>query len=186
MSTIELSNLKDADINDEFVNWHNQEHSKNYTASRRKFTKENLSDEFTRGIKEKKLFQYLIHHKEDKKNIGIIKIGPIDYIHKKSDLVAFIGNENYLRRGLGSEAIRHGNKIAFDKYDIRKVHGPIIRSNIGAIKVYLKADWVIEAILKGHYLVDKNTEDAVLVACYNPKYFSKEICNSRQFKIEDL
>lgn len=186
MSIIKLINLKSSDINDEFVDWHNKEHSKNYTASKRKFSKENLCEEYTRGIEEEKLFQYLVHHKEDRKNIGIIKIGPIDHFHKKSDLVAFIGDENYLRKGFGSEAIKLGNKIAFEKFGIRKVHGPIIKSNIGAIKVYLKADWVIEAILKGHYLLDGNTEDAVLVACYNPKYFSEEICNSSKFRIEDL
>ena len=186
MPIIELINLKESDINEEFVEWHNKEHSKNYTASRRKFTKNNLLEEYFDGIEQRDLYQYLIHHKQDKKNIGIIKIGPIDINHKKSDLVAFIGNEQYLRKGLGSEAIKLGNQLAFNKFNIRKVHGPIIRSNIGAIKVYLKADWVIEAILKGHYLVDGKTEDAVLVACYNPKYFDTNICTNSNYKLEDI
>ena len=71
---------------------------------------------------------------------------------------------------------------------MRKVYeyGPIIRSNIGAIKVYLKANWVIEAILKGHFLVDDETKDAVLVACYNPKYFSHNDCINSNYKFEDL
>tara|TARA_B100000902_G_C27044539_1_gene781032 strand:- start:475 stop:864 length:390 start_codon:yes stop_codon:yes gene_type:complete len=116
----------------------------------------------------------MIHHIKDKKNIGIIKLGPINHKHKTSDLIVFIGNKNYLRMGLASEAIKLANKKAFDELDIRKVHGPIFRSNIGAVKGYLKADWFIEAVLKGHYFNDNISEDAILVACYNPKYFSKD------------
>ena len=186
MSVVELVELRDIDINDEFVNWHTNEHAKNYSASKRKFTKENLLSEYQNGVREKKLYQYLVHHKNDNKNIGVIKIGPIDYIHNKSDLVVFIGDKNYLKKGLGSEAVRLGNQIAFNKLDIRKVHGPIVKSNPGAVKVYTNADWVIEAVLKGHYLVDDKAEDAILVACYNPKDFNKEICENSKIKFEDI
>jgi len=186
MSTVELRELSHKDINSEFIDWHNNEHAKNYSASKRTFTKENLLDEYNNGIKNKNLYQYLVHHIKDRKNIGVIKIGPIDYLHKKSDLVVFIGDKNYLKQGLGSEAIKLGNLVAFNDLDIRKVHGPIIKSNIGAVKVYLKANWVIEAILKGHYLVDGEEQDAVLVACYNPKYFSREICKSSKITLEDV
>lgn len=186
MSALKLINLKISHISEEFVAWHNKEHSKLYSASGRVFSKANLISEFENGIKNKNLFQYLVRHKKDKENIGVIKIGPIDKVHMKSDLVAFIGNENYLKKGFGSEAIRLGNDIAFNKLNLRKIHGPIVKSNIGAVKVYLKANWIIEGIQKGHYLIKNKQEDAILVACFNPRYFKNKICRNSDYKIEDI
>ena len=62
-----------------------------------------------------------------------------------------------------------GNEIVFNK--LTKIHGPIVKSNLGAVKVYLKANWIIEGVQKGHYLINNKQEDAILVACFNPKYF---------------
>ena len=186
MSPLKLINLKSDDITTEFVEWHKSEHSKNYSASGRNFTKENLIEEFELGTKEKKLYQYLIHHIQDNKNIGLIKIGPIDHFHKKSDLVAFIGNKDYLKKGYGAEAIKLGNHKAFEDHDIRKVHGPIVKSNVGAVKVYLNGGWIIEGVQKGHYLIDGKEEDAILVACFNPKYFREDIYNKSSYQLEDI
>ena len=174
MYSVKLIKAQKNHFDDEVVKWHQEEHAKRYSASGRNFTIQSLIDEYERGLKHNILHQYMIHHIKDKKNIGIIKIGPIDYLHKKSDLVVFIGNKSYLKKGLASEAIKQANKIAFEEHDIRKVHGPIFRSNVGAVKGYLNANWVIEAVLKGHFWVENKSEDAILVACYNPKYFNKD------------
>jgi len=47
----------------------------------------------------------------------------------------------------------------------------MFRGNIGSVKAYTRAGWVIEGVLKGQYLVDGKAEDRILVACFNPKYF---------------
>jgi RimJ/RimL family protein N-acetyltransferase len=39
-------------------------------------------------------------------------------------------------------------------------------NNKASIGAYLKAGWVIEGILKDHYLVDDLPMDRVLVACF--------------------
>jgi hypothetical protein len=46
-------------------------------------------------------------------------------------------------------------------------------TNISSIKSYTKAGWVIEGRLSGHYLVDGNQIDRILVGCFNPKYFKE-------------
>ncbi len=186
MFSVSLIKASNNDFNDEVVEWHQEDHAKRYSASGRKFTSKSLQDEYFRGLENKTMYQYMIHHIKDKKNIGIIKIGPIDHFHNKSDLIVFIGNKLYLKMGLASEAIQLANRIAFDELDIRKVHGPIFKSNIGAIKSYLKADWFIEAVLKGHYLVDNKSEDAILVACYNPKYFNKDQYLKSMINFKDI
>jgi hypothetical protein len=68
-----------------------------------------------------------------------------------------------------------GNKLCFEYYDFRKLHGGMFQANIASIKAYLKTGWVIEGLLKGQYWVDQKPMDRVAVACFNPKYFTPEL-----------
>ena len=117
-------------------------------------------------------YMYAIIYKENNKHIGNLKIGPILKEHKVSDLVTLIGDRDYWKKGLATESIRLGNKLAFEKYDLRKLSGAIASKNIGSIKCYTKADWVIEGSLKEHLIYNGEYSDRVMVSCFNPKYFS--------------
>ncbi|MCX7729345.1 MAG: GNAT family N-acetyltransferase, partial [Bacteroidia bacterium] len=71
-----------------------------------------------------------------------------------------------------TEAIKLGNQLSFEKYDIRKLHGQIYADNIGSIKAYCKAGWIIEGVIKGRYLKNGHPMDQILVSYNNPKYFN--------------
>lgn len=162
-------------IDEEYVSWfdNNDGHLDYFTGSGRKFSKEFIVIDFHEGVESGKWFYYLIESKSGEK-IGNIKIGPIDQKNKTSDLVCLIGNRKYLGKGIASRAIGLANNVAFEKYDIRRLHGGMYTSNIPSIKAYTRAGWYIEATLKGYYSVDSKSEDRVCVACLNPKYFPDE------------
>jgi len=73
--------------------------------------------------------------------------------------------------GLATEAIRCGNKLAFDQFDIRKLSGDIYSGNIASVKCYKKAGWVEEARLKRLFIHEGKLMGHVIVSCFNPKYF---------------
>jgi ribosomal-protein-alanine N-acetyltransferase len=163
-------NLKDLDQT--VMEWFNDDElMKYYTNSRNKITREKLVSSIEEGKKTGNLFTFGIYTNELNNLIGTIKIGPINLNHKISDLVALIGDRNYLGKGISVEAIKLGNKIAFEKFNIRKLYGGMYASNIASIKAYTKAGWIIEGRLKGFYLVDNKNEDRILVSCFNPKFF---------------
>jgi ribosomal-protein-alanine N-acetyltransferase len=170
-----LKKISVSEIDDTFMSWFsNEELMKYYTNSGDKITKEKILNSISDGEVSKTNYTYGIYDKTNSKCIGTIKIGPINLKHKISDLVVLIGDVSYHGKGLAPEAISLGNKIAFDVYDIRKLYGGMYETNISSIKSYTKAGWVIEGRLNGHYLVDGNQIDRILVGCFNPKYF-KEI-----------
>jgi RimJ/RimL family protein N-acetyltransferase len=146
---------------------------KYYTNSGKKITREDIVNHIIDGEISKTNYTYGIYDNSNSKCIGTIKIGTINHIHKISDLVVLIGDISYHGKGLASESISLGNKIAFDIYDIRKLYGGMYETNISSIKSYTKAGWVIEGRLSGHYLVDGNQIDRILVGCFNPKYFKE-------------
>ena len=148
-----------------------------YTSSKNKITKEKLLTSIEEGKKNGNLFTYGIFTNDTFTLIGTIKLGPIHFIHRTSDLVALIGDRNYLGKGLSVDAIRLGNQLAFEKFDIRKLYSGMYESNIASIKAYTRAGWLIEGRLKGFYAVDNKNEDRILVGCFNPKYFSEAEIN---------
>jgi ribosomal-protein-alanine N-acetyltransferase len=147
---------------------------KYYTNSKTEISKDILLEYINRGIVNKDNFTYFIVHTDTDNIIGTIKVGPINKIHNSSDLVTLIGDSRRYGKGIGTEAIALGIKLAFEKYDIRKLFGGMYASNIASIKAYTRAGWIVEGILTGHYLNNGNNEDRILVGCFNPNYFTKE------------
>lgn len=170
-----LQEIKKADITDDVMKWFQDEDlMKFYTSSKQTITKDKLLYAIDEGKEKGNLFTFGIFTVEDNILIGTIKLGPIHPVHKTSDLVILIGNRNYLGKGLAVDAIRLGNDLAFEEYDIRKLHGGMYESNIPSIKAYTRAGWLIEGRLKGFYWVENKNEDRILVGCLSPKYFEQE------------
>lgn len=167
-----MRKLNPEDVSTEMSLWFaDNELMRYYTNSKKVITIESIKNSIIEGANNGTLFTYGIFFKENTKLIGTIKIGPINLHHKISDLVVLIGDIDYHGKGLAIEAIKLGNQIAFDEYDIRKLFGGMYESNTSSIKAYTRAGWVIEGKLKGHYLVDEQPQDRILVGCFNPKYF---------------
>lgn len=152
-----------------------------YTDSQTKITKERLFQAIREGRSYKNNYTYFVVHSETNNIIGTIKLGPINKHHKISDLVALIGESGY-GKGIGTEAIKLGVRLAFEKYDIRKLFGGMYENNIASIKAYTRAGWVVEGMLYGHYLNINENENRILVGCFNPKYFTEKEINNAKYK----
>ena len=170
-----LRPLEVSDIQKEYVSWFNNNdgHLDYFTGSGRVFSKDIIVEDFIKGRDTLSWFYYLITNMHGD-FIGNVKIGPIDLVNKTSDLVCLVGNRRFLGAGIGSKAIALANHVAFESHDIRRLQGGMIADNIGSIKSYTRAGWVIEGRFKGYYLSHGKALDRVCVCCYNPKYFPSE------------
>ena len=186
MNTIYLELLTESHFDDKYVGWHQQAHTIYYSASDRSFSKENLLKEFKDGILNKNKFHYGIFCKETNKLIGVLKLGVINWKHLTSDMVVFIGDKNYLGKGLAAEAIALGNHIAFNEHKLRKLYGGMFKENIVSVKAYLNSDWVIEGVLKNQYINQGMSQDRILVACFNPELFKGEYYSQGLYSFEDI
>lgn len=171
-----LRELREEDIDQRYLSWFEQPDGllDFYSGSGRSFTRDSLLAELKDAQRGQTLFFYAIVHRDHGQVIGNVKIGPINRLHKTSDLATLIGDRAYLGKGLGKEAVALGSSIAFEQHDIRKLYSGMYAANISSIKAYTATGWVIEGTLKGQYLVNGKAMDRVLVACFNPKYFPNE------------
>lgn len=136
--------------------------------------KEDVVDYIKQGEETKSYYMYAICLEQTGEHIGNLKIGPINWNHLVSDLVCVIWKREYWGQGMAVKAINLGNTLAFEKYGIRKLHGQIYAGNIGSVKAYTRAGWIVEGIIRGRYLVDGKPMDQILVSCNNPAFFEQE------------
>ena len=104
-------------------------------------------------------------------HIGSLKIGPILWLHRVSDLVTVIGRRDYWGKGYATEAIRLATALAFGSYGLRKLSAGIIEGNVGSLKAYTSAGFVVEGRRRGECLVAGVPHDIILIGCFNPAFF---------------
>ena len=167
-----LRRLTPEELDDRVIDWfRNPEAIKYYSRDPSRFGKESLMRDLEEGWTNGTLYTYGAYVVEGEALFGILRLGPIDLIHRTSDMPLIVGDRSIIGKGDAVEAIRLGTRLAFDKYDIRKLHGGMYEANVAAIKAYSRAGWVSEGRLIGHYLVDGESMDRILFACFNPRYF---------------
>lgn len=172
---IYIRGLQEKDIDDLYVSYYqHQDLIKYMYQTPRKIDRSHLLTELKNGIDTAQYHMYGVFDKTNDLCIGNIRVGHMTPVHKISDLAIFIGNPTYLGKGFAQEAIALGNKLCFEKYDFRKLHGGMFEANMASVKAYLKTGWVIEGRLRGQYWVDGKAMDRICVACFNPRYFSEE------------
>ena len=170
-----LKEIQIEELTDSVMEWFaDKQLMKYYTNSQKVITKESLIASIEKGKAEGNMFTYGIYSIQNDILIGTVKLGPINKVHKTSDLATLIGDRNFWGKGLASEAIKLGVQLAFLVYDIRRLATSMYFSNTASIKAYSRAGWLIEGRLKGFYLIDGKNEDQILVGCFNPKYFTEE------------
>jgi [ribosomal protein S5]-alanine N-acetyltransferase len=168
--SIFLRPLVESDVTERYLSWFRDDVATLYLEARNLSAADVL--EYLRwGIETRQRYLYAVCLADSGLHIGNLKIGDINWNIALSDLVTVIGDRAYWGRGIASTAIKLGSQIAFDHYDLRKLSGGIYSDNVGSIKAYTRAGWVIEAVLHAHMHTPVGANDRVVVSCFNPKYF---------------
>src|SRR5688572_16210869 len=143
-----LRKLTHEDVTETYLNWFRSNEVTNFLeVDGKSLTKKAVTDYIDEGNHTGNYAMYAICLKDNNKHIGNLKVGPINKKHKIADLVCVIGDQNYWGKGLATESIKLGNSLAFEEYGIRNLHGQIFADNIGSIKAYCKAGWIIEGVI---------------------------------------
>ena len=84
----------------------------------------------------------------DQRHIGNIKLGPIQWLHRRADLSLFIGDCSCWGQGYASEAIALVRDWAFRELDLQKLNAGIYVGNIGSRRAFEKCGFELEGTLR--------------------------------------
>ncbi|NLW92061.1 MAG: GNAT family N-acetyltransferase [Syntrophomonadaceae bacterium] len=165
---IYLREVRREDVNENYYKWMNDHEITRYTESRYyPYSMEQLQA-FVTSLDGKRNDVFLaIIEKATDKHVGNIKLGDINWIHRRGDIGVIIGEKSCWGKGYASEAIALLSSYAFSKLNLYKVCSGCYANNIGSIKAFKKAGFAEEAVLKRHYYYAGEYIDVVLLGKFN-------------------
>ncbi len=160
-----LRGMEKKDAEGPYLQWMNDPEVTQYLESRFfPHTSESLL-QFIEGMRDGKNLMLAICLKDGKQtHIGNIKLGPIDWIHRRADIGLILGEKTQWGKGYATESIQAISEHAFRVLNLFKVCAGCYHTNVGSQKAFEKAGFQIEATLKRHFYTNGEWSDHVLMA----------------------
>lgn len=161
-----LREIQISDAKKNYYNWMRDPEVNQYLESRfEKWSVRRLKN-YVKEIKiNRDNFFWAIILNETGGHIGNIKLGPVNRKHGFADLGIIIGEKPYWGKGFATEAITLVADYAFKKLKLNKLTAGAYANNIGSVKAFKNAGFLIEGIQKRQYLYNKKYVDGVLLGC---------------------
>lgn len=156
-------------VNMDYVKWLNNKNIVKFTEQR--YVKTKLSDVFNfikKTNKSKNTFVYGIFLSENKKHIGNITLGPINFKHKSAEIGFFLGFKKYWNKGIMSNAIKQIIIIAKNKFKVKKLLAGCYEINKSSRKLLIKNNFILEGKLRSQVIFNKKRNN-YLIFGYNIK-----------------
>lgn len=85
------------------------------------------------------------------KHIGNIKLGPINFRHRRAEIGLLLGDRSEWNKGYASEAIAAACELAFNRLDIEKIVAGCYEENKASLGAFAKAGFSREAYLPDYW-----------------------------------
>ena len=157
-----LRDIRDDDINANYYRWLNDPEISQYLETR--FQPQSLPQiaafvAARRGSLDEQLLAICL--RSDGRHIGNIKLGPINWLHRRAEISLFIGEQDCWGQGLASEAIALLCRHAFVTLNLNKLMAGAYEGNIGSIRAFEKCGFQREGLVRDYALV--NNQGVALV-----------------------
>ncbi len=156
-----IKQLTKNDVSENYINWLNDYDVVKYTEQRHLKHSYNSVCDFV----EKKLVSedsLLFGIFFSKIHIGNIKLGPISFANKRSEISYFIGDKKFWGRGIITKTITFLSQIARDRLDLVKLLAGTYECNLASINVLKKNGFKLEGrITKSVYFEKKRIDNLI-------------------------
>lgn len=165
--TIYLRPIEPEDT-DLIVKWRNEDFVRQNFIYQKPFTNEGHLQWMETMVKPGKVIQFIICTWQ-KEPVGSVYLRDIDREHRKAEYGIFIGEEEELGKGYGTQAAQMMIQYAFEELKLHKLMLRVLAGNDRAKKSYEKAGFVQEAYLKDEVCIEGSYRDVILMAVINPE-----------------
>lgn len=144
-----LRGLIAQDLSDSYLNWLNDPEVNRYLETRfLPQTVQALHDYWQNHRDDPNSPWFAICTTSDNQHIGNIKVGPIQWTHRRADVSLFIGEKTCWGKGYATEAISLICEWSFLTLDMQKLSAGIYEGNIGSRKAFEKCNFKLEGTLR--------------------------------------
>lgn len=137
-----LRPMEEADA-DDIVAWRNKERVRHNFLYRKLFTKEGQLNWLHTQVEPGHVAQFMICEKDSGRAVGSVYFRDIDREKSRAEYGIFIGEDDAVGKGYGTQAARLALNIAFEELGLKTVFLRVFEDNIGARKSYERAGFLL-------------------------------------------
>lgn len=169
MEKIKIRPIKKSDT-DNIIKWRNNPNVLEHFIYQEKLTEKEHLNWLRTQVKNKKVYQFIIHDNEDSKDIGSVYLRDIDYKNKKAEFGIFIGEDSARGKGMGTLATKKILEFAFKKLKLNKIFLRVFAKNLNAIASYKKNGFIQEGLFKEDVIIKDTKTDLIFMAILKKDY----------------
>lgn len=115
---------------------------------------------------------FAICSKDSDKHIGNIKLGPINWHHRRADISLLVGDKDYWGKGIATQAIALVTRFAFDQLNLNKLQAGAYAPNLGSINAFKKNRFFQEGYIEEFCTVNNSPVDMVLLGLTRTQFYA--------------
>lgn len=158
--------LEDTEL---IVRWRNRPFVRENFIFRELFTAQMHINWMNTKVKTGEVIQYIIEEKERRVPIGSVYIRDINLEHRSAEYGIFIGEDEYIGKGYGTETAELFIKFAFEILGLHRVCLRVLKGNDIAYKSYEKVGFKIEGVAHEMVRIDGRYQDVIFMSIINQK-----------------
>jgi len=179
--TIYLRNVKVSDVNDRYYQWMNDCNVNQYLETRFVVQSKEKITEFVKSKDGDTNEIFLaICDKEHQLHIGNIKLGPINWYHRRAEISLLIGDKDYWGKGIATQAIQLISDFAIRQLNLNKLTAGAYKPNKASIKAFERCGFKIEGEVEDYILIN-NAGIALIKVGITAKQFNLKNCTESKF-----
>lgn len=157
---------------DRIVEWRNKERVWSHFIYRKMFTPESHCHWMETMIDTGKALQFIICEKETMRPVGSVYFRDIDWMKKEAEYGIFLGEDDALGKGYGTETARLAVEYAFGEMGLERLVLRVFTDNQAAVKSYENAGFRVEKQLKDVECSDGERKDMFFMSVQKEKLLS--------------
>ena len=166
-----LRPLEREDLNERYLTWLNDPEVNRYLESGTfPYTRDELEKFYQQVTGSPDHIILAIVDKEADQHIGNVKLGPINWIHRKATFGILIGDKRFWRRGIGTEVTRLMVEYGFFRLDLRRIDLGVYAEHEAALRSYEKVGFQTEGRLREDLFRDGRYKDRLLMGLLRSEY----------------
>lgn len=160
---------------DNILKWRNDRHVVDFFIDRDVLTRETHINWLKNYVETGKVAQYIIYDEADKKDIGCVYLRDIDHKNKKAEYGIFIGEKDYMGKGVGYDALRQLMGVAFNELGLNKVFGRVLQYNTASYNLALKVGFKQDALLREDVIIDGEAVNVYILSLLKKEWEGYEM-----------
>jgi [ribosomal protein S5]-alanine N-acetyltransferase len=168
---IYLRGLERRDLDGDYFQWLNDYEVTKYLESGHfPNTQESMEKFFQNMVLSGENAVFAIVDKNNDKHIGNIKLGPIDWYHKRAVIGYLIGNREYWGKGYATEAIDLTVEYGFMRLGLHKIWACIAANHPASVRVCEKVGLNIEGYSRDSFFFEGIYYDRIFVGITSDQF----------------